>query len=92
MRFDGGRESQNIEDRRGQGFSGRGIKIGGAGVLIAIVVGYLTGTNPLQLLNMMSQGGGVPYSESEEAPSAEESPTAEDAPAAETTEEAPANG
>ncbi len=53
MRWQGGRSSNNIEDRRGKG---GGIAIGGGiGTLVIIlIVGLLTGKNPLELLNSES--------------------------------------
>ena len=52
MRWGGQRESGNIEDRRGMGPVGAG-GIGIGGLLFVLVVSYLTGTNPLALLNMV---------------------------------------
>jgi uncharacterized protein len=52
MRWGGQRESGNIEDRRGMGPVGAG-GIGIGGILFVLVVSYLTGTNPLTLLNMV---------------------------------------
>ena len=44
MRYDDqDRESRNVEDRRGQRLSGGAMKLGGAGILIAIVVAFLKG-------------------------------------------------
>jgi predicted metalloprotease len=54
MRWEGGRRSTNIEDRRGLGMG----TIGGGGVgmlLIVLAVSCLTGTNPLALLQMAEQ-------------------------------------
>ena len=54
MRWLGGRESENVEDRRGGG-GGRGLAIGGGigSVVIAVIV-FLLGGDPSQILN---QGG-----------------------------------
>lgn len=73
MRFDEGRTSSNIEDRRGMGggfggfggFGGGGMggRIGGLGVgglLLLLVLGWLTTGDPLGLLG----GGGEPADES----------------------------
>jgi uncharacterized protein len=54
MRWEGGRRSTNIEDRRGIGMG----TIGGGGIgmlLIVLTVSCLTGTNPLALLQMAEQ-------------------------------------
>ena len=70
MRWQKGRRSSNIEDRRGHrrprfprrpGRGRVGLKRGGLGggtILIIIVISLLTGQNPLQLLGML--GGGAP--------------------------------
>lgn len=54
MRWEGGRRSSNIEDRRGLGVGTVGA--GGIGtLLIVLAVSCLTGTNPLQLLQMVEE-------------------------------------
>jgi predicted metalloprotease len=68
MRWDGNRESDNVEDRRGDsgggggggggfGFGGGSLSIGG--VVIALILSFVFGINPLTLLGGMS-GGGTP--------------------------------
>ena len=79
MRWDGNRESENIEDRRGQGggspiFGGRSIGIGT--IVIALVGGWVLGINPLTLLGMLS-GGGSPVAVQQQAPAGK--PPADDA-------------
>ncbi|MEO5956218.1 MAG: neutral zinc metallopeptidase [Nitrospiraceae bacterium] len=55
MRWEGQRESSNVEDRRGMspakvgGVGGLGI----GGIVLVLAVSYFTGTNPLTLLNML---------------------------------------
>ena len=63
MRMDGQEESSNVEDVRGMGgggggfgFGGRGLSIGG--IVIAVIVGWIFGINPLPLLGVMDGGGG----------------------------------
>ena len=63
MRMDGQEESSNVEDVRGMGgggggfgFGGRGLSIGG--IVIAVIVGWIFGINPLTLLGLMDGGGG----------------------------------
>ena len=54
MRWEGGRRSTNIEDRRGLGMG----TIGGGGIgmlLLILCVSCLTGTNPLALLQMVEE-------------------------------------
>ena len=63
MRWEGNRESDNVEDRRGEGGGGFGIGLGGGSlsigtVVIAVVASLLFGVNPLSLLSMLSGGGG----------------------------------
>ena len=56
MRWEGQRESSNIEDRRGMGPARVG-SVGGlgiGGILLVLAVSYFTGTNPLTLINMLS--------------------------------------
>ena len=55
MRWQQGRRSENVEDRRGSGFTGGGLKIGGVGLLLILGIALLTGQNPLQLLNYLPQ-------------------------------------
>lgn len=57
MRWEGGRRSGNIEDRRGRGLGGAGVKVGGLGMVVIFVLALLLGVNPLQLMDMM---GGAP--------------------------------
>jgi len=56
MRWEGQRESGNIEDRRGMGPARVG-SVGGlgiGGIVLVLAVSYFTGTNPLTLLNMLT--------------------------------------
>ena len=55
MRIDDYRDSDNVEDRRGGGGGlGRG-GLGIGGIVLALVVSYFTGINPLTLLGYMEQ-------------------------------------
>src|SRR5471032_1531852 len=67
MKWEGNRESDNVEDRRGEndgggnggggfGFGGRSIGIGT--IVVALLGSYVLGVNPLTLLNVLSGGGG----------------------------------
>ncbi|MDE2584172.1 MAG: neutral zinc metallopeptidase [Betaproteobacteria bacterium] len=59
MRLDDQRESDNVEDRRGEG-SGGGFSIGGGGlgigsIVIALVASYFLGVNPLTVLGLLQE-------------------------------------
>jgi predicted metalloprotease len=63
MLWRGRRESDNIEDVRGQGVSRGGVVgIGGTGLVLIVVLALLTGQNPLDLLGQIvaQQDGGAP--------------------------------
>src|SRR6476661_8142529 len=66
MRWGGQRESSNVEDRRGMGPVGIGSGLGVGGLVLVLVVSFLTGTNPLVLLNMVenAQEGSSPVADS----------------------------
>ncbi|MBP6720430.1 MAG: neutral zinc metallopeptidase, partial [Rhodoferax sp.] len=55
MKWEGNRQSDNVEDRRGGGSSGGsmgGRSIGIGSVAIALVVSYFLGVNPMTVLNI----------------------------------------
>ena len=55
MRWQGRRESSNVEDRRSTG--GRRVaSIGGIGTIIVLLIVWLMGGNPMQLLQTMQAG------------------------------------
>jgi predicted metalloprotease len=60
MKWEGNRESDNVEDRRGSGggggpvFGGRSIGIGT--IVIALLGGWVLGVNPLTILGLLSGG------------------------------------
>jgi predicted metalloprotease len=62
MRWEGQRQSDNIEDRRGMGPVRPGVGIGLGGIVLVLAVSFLTGTNPLQILNLIGglQDGSIP--------------------------------
>jgi predicted metalloprotease len=53
MRWVGRRESTNVEDRRGQFPVGRGAGLGCGGLLLLLVLAWLTGADPQQLLSLL---------------------------------------
>ncbi|MFZ4624119.1 MAG: neutral zinc metallopeptidase [Rhodoferax sp.] len=69
MKWEGNRESDNVEDRRdgggssgGGGLGGRGIGIGS--IAIALVVSYFLGVNPMTVLGLLSGGSPAPQTQS----------------------------
>ncbi|MDJ0656959.1 MAG: neutral zinc metallopeptidase [Xanthomonadales bacterium] len=58
MRWRKGRRSTNIEDRRGRRVAG-GAKISGGVIIIALILSFITGQNPLTLLQQMGGVGQV---------------------------------
>ena len=58
MRWQLGRRSDNIEDRRGMPPAARVGGLGGLGLLVVIVVSLLAGVNPLQLISMLGDRPG----------------------------------
>jgi predicted metalloprotease len=61
MEWQGRRESNNVEDRRGMGMGGVGLPLGGGigGILLLLAIAWITGTNPLDLIS----GGNIPVSQ-----------------------------
>jgi predicted metalloprotease len=63
MRWQGRRESSQVEDRRGMRVGGPKLAAGGCGtILIVLVISWLTGANPLELLQIVGgmEGGAGP--------------------------------
>ena len=66
MRWEDGRESDQVEDRRG--FGGGRFAIGGCGTLIVVlVISLLTGANPLRILQLLN-GGASPQADTSRPP------------------------
>ena len=80
MRWEGNRESDNVEDRRGDGgggspiFGGRSIGIGT--IVIALLGGWVLGINPLTILGLLSGGG--PPAHVQQQPGPAQRPPADD--------------
>lgn len=65
MKWEGNRQSDNVEDRRSSASSGSsrgGRSIGIGSIAIALVVSYFLGVNPMTVLNVLS-GGSSPTSQ-----------------------------
>ena len=78
VQWRGRRQSRNLEDRRGQGgLAGASLKLGGGGILLVILLSFLFGVNPLEVLQVIggssastsgpAAGGGAPPPEDEAA-------------------------
>ncbi len=83
MKWEGNRESDNVDDRRssgGQGFGGGlfgGRNIGIGTIVVALVGGWIFGINPLTILNLLS-GGGAPTAQVQQQPGQSQRPPADD--------------
>jgi len=67
MKWEGERESDQVEDRRGMSLGRGGVAIGGGGLLLILLFSALTGTNPQQVVEIVqgvSQVGSAPAQES----------------------------
>lgn len=65
MKWEGNRESDNVEDRRDGGGSGGGGGLGGrhiglGTIVVALVASYFLGVNPMTVLSLLSGGGSAP--------------------------------
>ncbi len=61
MKWQGGKQSGNFEDRRGMSGGGK-IALGGIGGIIVLVIGFLMGGDPSQLLQQAQNMGRKPNS------------------------------
>lgn len=80
MKWEGNRESDNVEDRRssGGGLGGGGGMLGGRSIgigtiAVALIGGWIFGINPLTLLSMFS-GGGAPTAQVQQQAPAQRPP------------------
>jgi hypothetical protein len=63
MKWEDMRESENVEERSGGGTSfgfGGGMRLGGGAILVVVILSLLLGKNPLEMLALLSGGGGPP--------------------------------
>jgi predicted metalloprotease len=71
MKWEGNRQSDNVEDRRSEDGGGGGFRVGGGGgrsiglgsIVIALVAGWALGINPLTILGVLSGGDMAPVSQ-----------------------------
>jgi len=86
MRWEGNRQSDNVEDRRSEGYSGGGggmlggRTIGIGTIVIALVAWGVFGINPLTTIGVLSGGGGSPAVQQQQGPA--QKPPASDQQAA----------
>ena len=59
MRWTGRRQSENLEDRRGMGAGGKTAVGGIGGIVLVLVFAWLTGADPLQLLEQLGTQANV---------------------------------
>ena len=85
MKWEGERESSNVEDDRGGGggfsIGGRGASLGCGGLIILLLVSWFTGINPMSLLNMVQGNAPVSTGAPPAAPSGQAAPSRAGAPA-----------
>ena len=74
MKWEGNRQSDNVEDRRSGGGGGAGLgglfggrSIGIGTIVVALLGGWIFGINPLTILSMLS-GGGAPTAQVQQGP------------------------
>jgi len=67
MRWQMSRQSSNVEDRRGMNVPRAG-GIGCLGLVVVLVISYLTGSNPLELLQQLGTDTSAPTQEHSAAP------------------------
>jgi len=80
MKWEGQRESDNVEDARGSGGGGRGgLPIGGrglglGGIVVALLASWVLGVNPLTMLGLLDGSGAPPAQTSAPAESRPQDP------------------
>jgi len=69
MKWEGNRESDNVEDARSSGGGGGGFSFGGGRgvglgtVAVAVVAGWVFGINPMTILGLLDGGGAAPQAQ-----------------------------
>ena len=59
MRWEGGRRSDNVEDRRGSGVGGKGLAVGGLGTVAIALIAMFLGIDPGVVLNQLGNAPGT---------------------------------
>jgi uncharacterized protein len=72
MRWQGGRRSDNVEDRRGMRIGGKGLAVGGLGTIAIVLIAMFLGVDPGVVLNQIAVG--PPAAEEQQADPASRSP------------------
>ncbi len=72
MRWEGGRRSDNVEDRRGMRVGGKGLAVGGLGTIAIVLIAMFLGVDPRVVLNQVAAPPGA--EESQQADPASRSP------------------
>lgn len=71
MRWEGGRRSDNVEDRRGMRVGGKGLAVGGLGTVALVLIAMFLGVDPSVVLNQVA---GPTATEEQQANPASRSP------------------
>lgn len=71
MRWEGGRRSDNVEDRRGMCVGGKGLAVGGLGTVALVLIAMFLGVDPSVVLNQVA---GPTATEEQQANPASRSP------------------
>jgi predicted metalloprotease len=71
MRWEGGRRSDNVEDRRGMRVGGKGLAVGGLGTVALVLIAMFLGVDPGVVLNQVA---GPTATEEQQADPASRSP------------------
>lgn len=67
MKWEGNRQSDNVEDRRAGGGGGFGGSVGIGTIVVALLGGWIFGINPLTILSLLS-GGDSPTAQVQQTP------------------------
>lgn len=74
MRWKKARRSDNVVDARGRSGGFRGGKLSLAGVAVVVVIGLLSGQDPLQILGQLANQAGSPATQQSSAPTTGDDP------------------